>query len=125
VSATARSLGCKTERTGKIHGGKAPVLYPNHPKVGLRWLARSKDTAHGLLPQAEEAPSWKWANPEETGSPQGSWALAIGLQRVFPLQWASTPYPSHLETITLRDGRFNVVSVLFELQVQMICLASR
>ena len=84
-----------------------------------RWLERSKTTAHGLLPQAEEAPSWKWANPEETGSPQGSWALAKRLQRVFPSNGPPRPtrciWKHHSER-----WRLNVVSVSSQPQVQTI-----
>ena len=64
----------------------------------------TKDTAHGLLPQAEEAPSWKWSSPEETGSPQGSWALVKDYNGCSPPMGLQA-LPAVSGNITLRDGR--------------------
>jgi len=76
---------------------EAPVLYPNHPKVGLRWLARQRilltDYCH--KPKKPRLGNGRALRRRDRLRALGHWSkTTTGV----PLQWASRPFPLYLET---------------------------
>ena len=77
-----------------------------------------KDYCSLIIPTTEERP-WKWASPEETGSPQGSWALVKDYNGCSPPMGLHA-LPRCIWKHHSERWRLNVISVSSQPQVQII-----